>query len=317
MNEYIGFIGLGKMGLPMAVNLLKRGYTVYGSDIDHTALKEFISLGGRTGRISDWIKEINCLILMLPSSAIVDRVIDEVLEAADSAGILHPSLTIIDMGSSYPSSTKENGIKLKEHHIGFLDAPVSGGVKKAITAELTIMVGGEQDSFTNCKRLLNAMGANLFYVGPLGSGHLMKAVNNYLSASHLLTSCEAVQLLSSYGVNEETAINVFNQSTGRSGSTEYKFPAFILNERFNSGFSIELMTKDLEMAKDLFLELGADTSLPQSVFNRFNEASQLLEEEADHTEIYKYVSRYLLTRGNNDEEREKIISDSPDSAFNI
>jgi 3-hydroxyisobutyrate dehydrogenase-like beta-hydroxyacid dehydrogenase len=316
LSEKIGFIGLGKMGLPMAANLLNNGYTVYGNDLDADAIKEFIFLGGRQGQIKDWINDIQYLILMLPSSSIVNQVIEEILFLCGTAKITS-NLTIMDMSSSYPSSTMENGKKLVKQNIRFIDAPVSGGVKKAITGELTIMAGGELQTFENCKRLLNHLGKNIFHTGPLGSGHFIKALNNYLSATHLLATSEAVQLIEHFGVKKETAINIFNESTGRSGSTDYKFPEFILNERYDSGFSMELLAKDLEMAKDLFIETGASTTLPETIYETYKNARKLLPRESDHTEIYQYVSEHLLNRGNNDEKNEKAFSDNADSAFNV
>jgi 3-hydroxyisobutyrate dehydrogenase-like beta-hydroxyacid dehydrogenase len=314
MNENIGFIGLGKMGLPMAMNLLNSGYRVYGSDVNPASTKELQRSGGHTGDFINWIPNVQTIILMLPSSTIVNHVIEEILATYKTMHSNHKeSLTIIDMSSSYPQDTKINGEKLNSFGISFLDAPVSGGVKKAISASLTIMAGGEKEVFEKCKRLLHSLGKQVFHIGPLGSGHLLKALNNYLSATHLLSACEAVQLMEQYGVQPQEGIEVFNHSTGRSGSTEYKFPSFILNERFDSGFSLELMKKDVEMAKRLFEDFNAETTLPHVVYKRFEEASNVLEAFADHTEIYHYVSSYLLKRGNSREENEEMVSRSADT----
>ncbi|MGA5688729.1 NAD(P)-dependent oxidoreductase [Cytobacillus pseudoceanisediminis] len=308
MNVNIGFIGLGKMGLPMAKNLLKNGYHVFGADVNENALIELQALGGDTGSMKDWIHKVQYIVLMLPSSAIVNKVVEEIINSR-SSGMLNDqeSLMIIDMSSSYPADTKENSSKLEAYNIGLVDAPVSGGVKKAVDGSLTIMAGGSAEQFEKCKRLLHAMGSNISLVGPSGSGHLIKAINNYLSATHLLASCEAVQLLENFGVVPEKAVNVINQSTGRNGSTEYKFPSFILTETYNSGFSLELIKKDIGMANQLFKDADAATSLPQIVYQKFNEASNALDKEADHTEINKFVSSYLLKRGILNEENEEIV----------
>ena len=125
-------------------------------------------------------------------------------------------------------------------------------------------------------------------------------------------------MLQSFGVKPETAIRVFNQSTGRSGSTEYKFPSFILNEKFDSGFSLELLRKDLEMAQHLFLDAEAATKLPQLIFDRFADAGNWLRnKDADHSEIYHYVSSYLLQRGNSNEKDPETISSSTNSSVSI
>lgn len=319
MNQTVGFIGLGKMGMPMARNLLNNGYHVIGTDVHDCAKVEFESYGGTSGKIIDWIHNVQNIILMLPSSTIVNQIIDEINEHYDpTQHTQQEPLTIIDMSSSYPSETRKNESKLQEKNIKIIDAPVSGGVKKAISATLTIMVGGNPETFANCKRLLESMGNNIFHVGPIGSGHLIKAINNFLSATHLLASCEAVQLLEEFEVDPATAVNVFNQSTGRSGSTEYKFPAFILSESYDSGFSLDLLKKDVQMATQLFLDSKADTSLPGLVFDRFNEASTTLSKEADHTEIYQYVSSYLLLqRGKTNEKDEKNSNVRADSSISF
>lgn len=295
MSEKIAFIGLGKMGLPMAKNLLKNGHTIFGMDVNQSAVSEFQSSGGKTKKMKDWMPEVNYIILMLPSSKIVNQVIDEIIDTYEPDKREHPEpLTIIDMSSSYPSDTRLNKRKLEEKNLKLIDAPVSGGVKKAVSAELTVMGGGAPDDFENCKRLLSAVGTNIYHVGPIGSGHLIKAINNYLSATHLLASCEAIQLLAAFEVSPETAIEVINQSTGRSASTEYKFPAFILSESYTSGFSLDLMRKDVEMASQIFSDAEASTALPQVVFQKFKEAAAALEGDPDHTEIYQYVKAYLF-----------------------
>lgn len=318
MNGNVGFIGLGKMGLPMAKNLLRNHYNVFGADVNEDALIEFRAAGGNTGKLEEWISDVHSIILMLPSSAIVNKVLEDIISSVTHrARANHEPLMIIDMSSSYPSDTRENNKKLKQYHINFVDAPVSGGVKKAVDGTLTIMAGGTADDFQNCKRLLGAMGTNIFHVGPIGSGHLIKAINNYLSASHLLASCEAVQLLESFGVEPKQAINVINQSTGRSGSTEYKFPNFILTESYDSGFSLDLIKKDIGMANQLFKDSGAATSLPEIVYQKYNEASNALDIEADHTEINKFVSSYLLKRGILNEENEKIVAGGTDSGTDL
>ncbi|MBX9973580.1 NAD(P)-dependent oxidoreductase [Cytobacillus firmus] len=308
MKENIGFIGLGKMGLPMAKNLLKNGYHVFGADVNENALAELEALGGNIGSMKDWIHKVQYVALMLPSSVIVNKVVEEIIDSRSLVPLQDQNpLMLIDMSSSYPVDTKENSRKLEPYNIGFVDAPVSGGVKKAVDGTLTIMAGGSEEHYEKCKRLLMALGSNISLVGPSGSGHLIKAINNYLSATHLLASCEAVQLLENFGVESEKAINVINQSTGRSGSTEYKFPSFILTETYNSGFSLELIKKDIGMANQLFKDADAATSLPEIVYQKFSEASNSLDKEADHTEINKFVSNYLLKRGIINDKNEEVV----------
>jgi len=157
MNENIGFIGLGKMGLPMAMNLLNDGYRVYGSDVNPAAVNELQSAGGIAGDLNSWLPNVQFIILMLPSSTIVNGVIEEILATYETIPLKPDPLIIIDMSSSYPPETKQIGNKLNAKGIAFMDAPVSGGVKKAVSSSLTIMAGGEKDVFEKCKRLLESL----------------------------------------------------------------------------------------------------------------------------------------------------------------
>jgi 3-hydroxyisobutyrate dehydrogenase-like beta-hydroxyacid dehydrogenase len=139
-----------------------------------------------------------------------------------------------------------------------LDAPVSGGVAGAERGSLTIMVGGPRPLFNCYYSLFEAMGKTIHYVGDTGAGHTIKAINNMVSATTMAVTSEALALAVKAGINVETALAVINSGTGRSWSSEYKFPTFVLNHAFNSGFSIGLMRKDVDIA----IELGQEHAVP-------------------------------------------------------
>lgn len=294
MHKSVGFIGLGNMGLPMAQLLLKDGYQVLGMDLNEAACQSLIEHGGSKSSYKEIIELTETIILMLPNSHIVNEVISELRAAHLNAEKRNAApITLIDMSSSSPADTQRNARILSEIGIAMLDAPVSGGVKKAVTGELTIMVGGDKEAFAQQAPLLKVFGKNLYHVGPIGSGHLLKSLNNYLSAVHMLATCEAVHVLSSFGIDPHTGVEIFNRSTGRSGSTDYKFPEFVLPETYNSGFSLELLAKDIDIAKGFMQETGESTPLINLVSDSYKAAGQFLEPKADHTEIYRYVSTYI------------------------
>ena len=139
-----------------------------------------------------------------------------------------------------------------------LDAPVSGGVAGAERGSLTIMVGGPRPLFDRYHPLFEALGKTIHYVGGTGTGHTIKAINNMVSATTMAVTSEALALAVKAGVDVETALAVINSGTGRSWSSEYKFPTFVLNHAFNSGFSIGLMRKDVDIA----IELGQEHAVP-------------------------------------------------------
>jgi len=291
-NGNIGFIGLGNMGNPMARLLVQHGYRVYGHDINPNASQNFARFGGIPAPLTELFESANTFILMLPNSQVVNQVIEEIISCLGNEVTNH-EFTVIDMSTSYPLETQKNARKLAQVGIAFLDAPVSGGVKKATTGELTIMVGGDREVFAKHRELFAVLGKQVFYVGPSGAGHLVKMLNNFLSAAHLLATCEAVHTLSAFGVDPQTGIRIFNHSTGRSISTEYKFPEFILPQTFSSGFSLELLAKDVSMTKQFLHDRGIDTPLSGLLSKIYDDAACALGKQADHTEIFRFVTKFF------------------------
>ena len=132
-----------------------------------------------------------------------------------------------------------------------LDAPVSGGVPRAEAGTLSIMVGGDPAVIAGCRPVLQPMAEHIFETGPLGSGHALKALNNLVSAAGLIAAAEALLIGRRFGLDPNVMIDVLNASTGRNNSTENKFKQFVLSRSFASGFSLDLMVKDLTTALDL------------------------------------------------------------------
>jgi 3-hydroxyisobutyrate dehydrogenase len=288
----VGFIGIGNMGQPMTRNLLKAGWKVTVYDVDAAKTQRFAKESGASAASSLEAlgKSSDVIITMLPDGHVVRRVTLG-KDGGDSLvkGLARGSV-IVDMSSSAPVGTRELGEDLQQHGIALIDGPVSGGVKGAVAGTLAIMLGGDRAVVDRCDALLAPMGRR-FYVGTLGSGHAAKVLNNYVSAAGLAAAAEAVLIAKRFGIDSQTLINVINASTGRNNSTENKFAQFILNEKFNSGFALGLMAKDLSLAMEVAQACDVPAVLGHATLDLWREAEQAVGGSADHTEIAKFVNQ--------------------------
>ncbi|WP_442583740.1 NAD(P)-dependent oxidoreductase [Mesorhizobium sp. ASY16-5R] len=287
-QEPVAFIGLGMMGLPMASRLVAAGFSVHGSDLSEQALAVFAAAGGigcTSARKA--AEEASIVITMLPNGAIVR---DALLGSGGAALALSPGSLVIDMSSSAPMETRRLAENLSVRNISLVDAPVSGGVKRAISGTLAIMAGGDPVQIERARPLLAAMGSTIIHTGEPGSGHAVKALNNYVSAAGLVAACEAVLIAEKFGVDPNVLVDVLNVSTGKNNSTELKLKPFILSGSFASGFSMALMAKDLRTAADLSEQLGVDAKGAQNAAALWAEAAATLGKAADHTEIHRFVA---------------------------
>ena len=290
----IGFVGLGNMGRPMAENLLKAGFELAVADADPRRLA---GLGVRAvlaasltelGRMSDLV------VTMLPDGKIVRKALlgDEGSNDGVLAGLASGSL-VVDMSSSAPVGTRELGATLAARGIALVDAPVSGGVKRAIDGTLAIMVGGADGDIERCRPLLAAMGRDIFPTGPLGSGHAMKALNNYVSAAGLAAAAEAVLVGRRFGLDPAKMVDILNASTGRNNATENKLKQFILPKRYAAGFTLGLMAKDLRTALETAEATATPTPLAAACIALWSDAEAKLGGAADHTEIARYLETLI------------------------
>jgi 3-hydroxyisobutyrate dehydrogenase len=284
----ITFIGLGQMGLPMARRLIQAGFTVRGADPADVPRGALIEAGGSAfASAAEAAKGAAMVITMLPTGAIVR---DALLGAgAGASRAMAKGALVIDMSSSAPTDTVGLAADLEALGLTLIDAPVSGGVKRAIDGSLAIMAGGPAEAVERARPVLAAMGKSIFATGPIGSGHAMKALNNYVSAAGLVAACEALLVGGQFGLAPETIVDVLNASTGRNNSTEVKMKPFVISEAFNSGFSLALMAKDLRIAADLADHLGLPLPQIQSVATLWEDAKAGLDRQADHTEIHRHL----------------------------
>jgi 3-hydroxyisobutyrate dehydrogenase len=288
-DRALGLIGLGHMGGPMADRLIAAGHRVVGFDASPAGREsatergiEVVAEAEQVGRTAEVV------ILMLPNSDIVETVAAQLV--AIPAAERRVSL-LVDMSSSEPERTRALAAHLADAGIKLVDAPVSGGVVGAVGGTLTIMVGGTVEQFDALADVLGVLGSRVVRAGEVGSGHAVKALNNLMSAAHLLVSDEAAIAAARFGVDPEVFLSIVNTSSGRSGSTELKLPRYVLPGAFDSGFSAALLQKDVRIATSLGSGLGLDMALSDAVRQRWEELSAELEAGADHTEIIRPLER--------------------------
>lgn len=285
--EKIGFIGLGEMGQLMVEHLLNAQFEVYAHDLSKEAIKIVSGKGAEAApKITDVTTNSNVVIMMLPNSQAVESVM---LGKSGLLENLGAGKTIIDMGSSRMRSTIRLANLSKQKGIIFLDAPVSGGKKGAADASLTVMCGGEVEHYKRVKPILKKMGKKVIRVGEVGHGHALKAINNYLSATSLYSAAEAMIIAKSIGLDLKKSLEVINGSSGQSYSTQYKLPHFIFNRKFNTGFTLDLMQKDIEMACELAKEKNIPFVLGANIEQIYKLARVFLKKDRDHTEVIKLL----------------------------
>ena len=296
--KHIGFVGLGNMGFPMASRLVEAGYALSVHDISRDVQTAFME--GRNARGASSSAEIasqcNQVITMLPDGGAVSRA---VLGEEGSGGMIQtlaPGSILVDMSSSSPMGTRKLGELLAGRGIHMVDAPVSGGVPKAKSGELTIIAGGEAEVVERCRSMLEVMGSRVFHSGPLGSGHAVKALNNMASAAGLIAAAEVLLVGRSFGVKPRVMNEILNASTGRNNSTENKMDQYVFSRSFSSGFSLDLMVKDLTTATELARELGMPAIFSNVCRELCAAARSFLGEGSDHTEVVRWFEEMMKTR---------------------
>src|SRR2546423_987678 len=222
---------------------------------------------------------------MLPDGEAVREVVLEALPSLKTGALM------IDMSSCDPAGTRALGVALAAKTISLIDAPVSGSVTKAKDGTLAIMVGGDADDVERARPGLERLGKKIVHVGPLGAGHAVKALNNYLGAAGTLAGFEALLVARALGIDPRPMLEAINASTGRNSTTERKIPEQILTGRYASGFKLALMAKDVGIAAGFAQDLGVDAPYLRETLRLWRAAQRKLPAQADHTEIYRYLAR--------------------------
>lgn len=262
------------MGVPMAANLARAGF----------AVRSFDAKGhGNCGSIREAAAGADALVTMLPDGGVVREAVLEALPA------LREGAVVIDMSSSDPHTARALLPALNARKIHIVDAPVSGAIAKAKDGTLAIMIGGEAAVVDAVRPVLRAMGTDLFHVGPLGAGHAVKALNNYLGAAGTLAGFEVLLVARAFGLDPKPMLEAINASTGRNSTTERKIPQQVLTGAFASGFKLALMAKDVGIAASLARDLGVPAPYLEKTLQLWREAQKKLKPSADHTEILHYL----------------------------
>ncbi|MFJ4223872.1 NAD(P)-dependent oxidoreductase [Microbacterium sp. NPDC089695] len=282
----VAVIGLGNMGAPMSARLVDAGHEVRGFD-PADAARIAAARHGVQVRTSaeDAVAAADAVILMLPNSDVVDAVVGGLLDADAFA----PGALVIDMSSSDPLRTRALAATVETTGRALVDAPVSGGVRGAQNGALTIMVGGADDDIARATPILAVLG-RVVPSGGVGAGHAVKALNNLLSATHLWVTSEAIEAGRRFGLDPAVMLDVFNGSSGRSGSTENKWPNFILPGSYDSGFGLRLMLKDMKIATSLAAALDAPSALGADAVDLWQAAADDLPADADHTRVAEWIA---------------------------
>jgi 3-hydroxyisobutyrate dehydrogenase len=284
----VGFVGIGNMGWPMAANLVRAGFGVMAVDAAAGRAAAFAAeVGGSAADAEDASAEADAMVTMLPTS---DHVADVI---ARIRARLRPGTLVIEMSSGVPSVTQALAADLAAHGVGLVDCPVSGGVARARTGDLAIMAGGAAGELLRAERVLAALGTSVHHCGGVGAGQAMKALNNLVSAGGFLIGIEALLIGQKFGLDPALMVDVLNSSSGMNNSTQRKFKQFVLSRRFDSGFGLDLMVKDLAIA----LEVGGGTPAPFAELCRelWTSAADMLGPGQDHTAVARLSERLAGT----------------------
>ncbi|MCC7283445.1 MAG: NAD(P)-dependent oxidoreductase [Acetobacteraceae bacterium] len=282
----VGFVGVGNMGGPMAARLAAAGHQLRLFDADHGRARAAAArTGAELATAATVATDCEAVVTILPTSR-------EVLEAVDAMGeALAPGTVLVEMSSGLPSATQALATRLGTRGVAVVDAPVSGGVAKARTGDLAIMVGGADGAVACITPLLRAMGKDILRTGPVGSAHAMKALNNLVSAAGFLAGIEALLIGSRFGLDPAVMVDVLNASTGRNNSTERKFRQFVLSRTFDSGFGLDLMAKDLATALAVAHETRTPAPFSAQCRELWAAAAALLGPGQDHTAMATFCEK--------------------------
>jgi 3-hydroxyisobutyrate dehydrogenase len=287
----LGFIGVGNMGGPMAARLAAAGHALSLHDADEgRAQAAARRAGGKAAPLATVAEGCGAVITMLPTSREVFAVVDAMGES------LAPGAVLVEMSSGLPSATQALAARLAARGVAVVDAPVSGGVAKARTGELAIMVGGPDDAVARIHPLLAAMGTTILRTGGVGTAHAMKALNNLVSAAGFIAAVEALLIGKRFGLDPAVMVDVLNASTGMNNTTQRKLKQFVLSRSFDSGFGLDLMVKDVATALAVAAEGGTPAPLSAQVRELWAAAQAVLGHGQDHTAMAEFSERLAGTR---------------------
>jgi 3-hydroxyisobutyrate dehydrogenase len=293
----IGFIGLGHMGAPMARNLLAAGFPLVVHDAREEAAAEHLAMGATwAASAADTAAAADVLITMLPGPRQVESVL------SSCAGALRPGTTWIDMSTSTPEAARRVGAELADRGVHRLDAPVSGMAKGATDGTLQIFVGGDEDTYTAQRPLLEAMGdpRRIFHIGGHGTGYTTKLAINLLWFTHLVATAEVLTLGVKGGVDLRVLRNALVASPANSNFLENDISCVLEDGDYDESFAMALACKDLGLAVDLGRDVGVPIELSALVEQVYRRAKATYGEESGEmipVRLYEDVAGVELRLG--------------------
>ena len=291
MSTRVGFVGLGVMGQPMAGHIAAAGHEIAVFDIDSKRVSELTrkhpsaSAAASPREVAEFAEIV---FTMLPSGKYVQSVaLDEQgLLAGFSGGEL-----VVDTSSCEPQLTLETAKALASKGVAMVDSPTSGAEMGAKSASLVFMVGGAEADVARCVPLLNLIGNQVFHLGPLGSGHMMKSINNLVTAMTFLATAEGLALGTKLGLDPNVMTDVMNVCTGMSWITQTHIKQRITNRSFDDAFKLELMVKDMRIALELAQEQGIDLPFSHNAQAYWQAAEAMAEPHASVSELVRWVEK--------------------------
>lgn len=285
----IGFVGLGIMGKPMAKNLIKAGYDVVVTTHKQEVIDEFVALGAEGAKnAADEVKKgCDVIITMLPNSPQVREV------TLGAGGVVEggkSGITVLDMSSIDPVESQKISAELANSGIELLDCPVSGGEPKAIDGTLSVMAGGNKESFDKFLPVLKAMAASVVYVGPIGSGNVAKLANQMIVAANIGAVAEALTFAKKAGTDPRLVYEAIRGGLAGSTVMDAKAP-MMLSGNYEPGFRIKLHIKDLTNALNAAHAINMPVPMTAQMMEVMQELMNHGEENCDHDDIIKYYER--------------------------
>jgi 3-hydroxyisobutyrate dehydrogenase len=282
----IGIIGCGNMGSGMARTLRKNKYPVFCYDKSLDALNRLEQVGcTKVVSANDLTDTCNLIILSLPTAEIVKEIVESIHKTIKAGTV------ILDTSTSKPATTKILAKMASENDYKFIDGPVSGGPAAANSGEMTMLLGGKKIDINHIRPILDILTSKTVIVGPPGSGHAAKIANNMLCAANLILVSEVVKLGQKIGIEAQDLLSGINAGSGRSGVSEVNFQKWILNETYNSGFSMGLMRKDVKLGLELTEQYQVPTPAFNGVAKIWESSKEILSGQSDFNEIYKFESK--------------------------
>lgn len=284
--QKVGFVGIGNMGWGMSANIARADFDLVVYDTDPSRTERFSHEHGvRFVTALEALSDREVIVTMLPTGKVVSDVLLGGASGGGLASMLQKGAIVVDMSSSEPTGTRVLARKLAELGIVLIDAPVSGGVARANAGTLAIMAGTDDpNALTAVTPLLSTMGEKVFATGGVGCGHAMKALNNYASTAAFAAAVEALLIGERFGLDQGTMVEIMNASTGRSFHTDVVIKPQIVERKFNAGFAVGLLAKDMRIAAELSKAVERQSPILDIVNERCAFASDSLGATRDFTE---------------------------------